>query len=149
MKESLKSERKPVAEMAHILLVDDDDVDVMTVKRAFKKRTSGHRIDVARDGVEALEFLRGAERLPDVVLLDVNMPRMGGLELLRVIREDERLSRLNIVMLTTSKAHQDVLAAYELHVASYIVKPVDYEKFLEAVSALDRFWAISHRPDAA
>ena len=135
--------------MAKILLVDDDDVDVMTVRRAFRKVGLTHTIDVASDGLEALEYLRSCERLPDYVLLDVNMPRMGGLEFLKEVRADPKLHSLSVIMLTTSKADRDVMNAYDLNVSSYIVKPVDYHKFVEAVEILDKFWSINQRPDVA
>jgi CheY-like chemotaxis protein len=139
------------AKLLHILLVDDDEVDVMNVQRAFKKNNILNPLYVARDGVEALEVLRGDGRqaLPRerrLVLLDLNMPRMNGLELLRAIREDPELKHITVVVLTTSDDDRDKVEAYNLNVAGYILKPVTFTAFVEAMATLNKYWAINELP---
>lgn len=139
------------AHQTSILLVEDDQVDVMNVKRAFKKNNIKTPLYVAWDGIEALEMLRGArqgelEIFPKIILLDINMPRMNGIELLREIRGDERLSKLLVFVLTTSSNDEDIINAYSLNVAGYILKPVTFDKFVEAVSTLRSFWELNELP---
>ena len=134
-----------------ILLVEDDQVDVMNVKRAFKKNNIKTPLYVAWDGIEALELLRGARRdeleiFPKIILLDINMPRMNGIELLREIRGDDKLSKLLVFVLTTSSNDEDIINAYSLNVAGYILKPVTFDKFVEAVSTLRSFWELNELP---
>ncbi|GAB4439950.1 MAG: response regulator [Chloroflexi bacterium OHK40] len=137
--------------LLNILLVDDDDVDVMNVQRAFKKNNILNPLFIARDGVEALEMLRADEPggLPKerrLVLLDLNMPRMNGLELLRHIRDDPALRSLTVIVLTTSDDERDKVDAYNLNVAGYIVKPVTFVAFVEAMAALNKYWSINELP---
>jgi CheY-like chemotaxis protein len=132
----------------NILLVDDDELDVMNVQRAFRKNDIRHPLYLARDGVEALEKLRDgsvpAERR--VVLLDLNMPRMSGIEFLREIRADPELRRTSVVVLTTSDEDRDRVEAYSFNVAGYILKPVTMSAFLETMAALNRYWAVNEFP---
>jgi CheY-like chemotaxis protein len=135
--------------LLHILLVDDDEVDVMNVQRAFKKNNIVNPLFVARDGVEALEMLRADGTVPRerrLVLLDLNMPRMNGLELLRAIREDPALRTITVVVLTTSDDDRDKVEAYNLNVAGYILKPVTFTAFVEAMATLNKYWAINELP---
>ncbi|NJN16489.1 MAG: response regulator [Oscillochloris sp.] len=132
----------------HILLVDDDEIDIMNVQRAFKRNNITNPLYVARDGVEAIEMLRGdgAEKLPHsrlLVLLDLNLPRMNGLELLQEIRKDKDLRALPVVILTTSDDDQDKIRAYNLNVAGYIVKPVTFTAFADTMATLNTYWTIS------
>lgn len=132
----------------HILLVDDDEVDVMNVQRAFKKNNIVNPLYIARNGLEALEMLRGAGdvTIPEerrLVLLDLNMPRMNGLEFLRELRADPELRCLTVVVLTTSDDDRDKVEAYELNVAGYILKPVTFTAFVEAMATLNKYWTIS------
>lgn len=132
----------------NLLLVDDDDVDVMNVRRAFSKARLTNPLYVASDGVEALRMLRdgsvpAARRL---VLLDINMPRMNGIEFLRELRADETLRNTSVVVLTTSSADEDKLNAYELNVAGYLVKPVTFSTFVEVMATLDRYWTLVEMP---
>ena len=140
--------------MIHILLVEDDDVDVMTVKRAFRSHKLANPLHVAKNGVEALAMLRGADGtpkldpLPRIVLLDLNMPKMGGIEFLREVRADPALRSLSVFVLTTSDHDSDRVDAYDLNVAGYIIKPVEFPKFVEAVGTLKAFWELcQHRSD--
>jgi CheY-like chemotaxis protein len=136
----------------NLLLVDDDEVDVQGLKRAFSKNRIGNPITVARDGIEALEILRGENgraRLakPFLILLDINMPRMNGLEFLDIIRGDANLSNTIVFMITTSKAEEDKTRAYGHHVAGYIVKQDPAHTFMEAVSMLEHYWKIVEFPE--
>jgi CheY-like chemotaxis protein len=135
--------------LLHILLVDDDEVDVMNVQRAFKKNNIVNPLFVARDGVEALEMLRRPGHIPRerrLVLLDLNMPRMNGHELLRALREDPQLRNITVVVLTTSDDDRDKVEAYNLNVAGYILKPVTFTAFVEAMATLNKYWAINELP---
>ncbi len=135
----------------NLLLVEDDEVDVQGLKRAFMKSRIGNPIAVARDGIEALEILRGEngrDKLPKphLVLLDLNMPRMNGIEFLEVIRADEDLKNTVVFMITTSKADEDKARAYGHNVAGYIVKQDPANTFMEAVSLLEHYWKIVEFP---
>jgi two-component system response regulator len=133
-----------------ILLVDDDPNDVELTLRAFRNNPLGNRIVVARDGLEAIDYLRGTgahagrdpAHLPQVVLLDLNLPAIDGLEVLRRIRADERFRRLPIVILTSSNEDSDKLAGYGLGANSYVRKPVDFRQFSEAVTRLGLYWML-------
>lgn len=135
-----------------VLLVEDDDVDAMNVKRAFKKVNISNPLHHAENGLQALNMLRGTngeERLtptPRIILLDINMPRMNGIEFLHELRKDPELHALSVVVLTTSNEERDKIAAYNLNVAGYILKPVEPEKFIEAVSTLNMYWTLIEMP---
>jgi CheY-like chemotaxis protein len=138
--------------MVNLLLVEDDEVDVQGLKRAFAKSRIGNPITVARDGIEALEFLRGENgrtklSKPVLILLDLNMPRMNGLEFLEAIRADEDLKKSIVFMITTSKAEEDKARAYEQHVAGYIVKQDPANTFMQAVALLEHYWRIVEFPE--
>lgn len=134
-----------------ILLVEDDQVDVMTVKRALKVNKIINPLFVVQNGEEALNFLRhqvgfsNAEKSPrpGIILLDLNMPVMNGIELLKVVKADECLRRIPVIVLTTSKADEDRVESFNLSVAGYIIKPVEFEKFVEAVKTIDLYWTLS------
>jgi len=131
-----------------ILLVEDDEIDAMTVERALKEIKVANSLNVVRDGEEALEFLRDADNvIPGIILLDLNMPRMNGIEFLKVAKKDEDLRKIPVVVLTTSKDEQDRVESFDLGVAGYMVKPVDYLQFVEVVRAIDLYWTLSELPD--
>lgn len=132
----------------NILLVEDDQVDVMNVQRAFEKSNITNPVFIAEDGVDALEKLRGGEIPLNglLVLLDLNMPRMSGIELLKEIRKDEDLHHLPVVVLTTSDNERDRIDAYNLNVAGYIVKPVTFLNFVEAVTTMNKYWTLVELP---
>ncbi|MFZ6653950.1 response regulator [Undibacterium sp. TJN19] len=137
---------KPVT----ILIVDDDDVDVMGIERALKKLKIANPIVRARDGIEALEILRqpnGVTR-PYLILLDINMPRMNGQEMLAELRRDTQLSPAVVFVLTTSQDDQDKVLAYSQHVAGYIVKQHVGDGFMRVIEMLDRYWRIVELPIA-
>src|SRR5215208_1670691 len=135
--------------LLHILLVDDDEVDVMNVQRAFKRNNISNPLYVANNGLEALDMLQGAAAIPGgrrLILLDLNMPKMSGLEFLRAIREDPALRSLTVVVLTTSDDERDRIEAYNLNVAGYILKPVTFTAFVEAMATLNKYWTINEFP---
>jgi len=133
-----------------ILLVEDDEVDIMNVKRAFKKNNISNPLVVAHNGLEALEILRSKEAdapKPRIVLLDLNMPRMGGIEFLKEIRQDNELSSLSVFVMTTSNEDGDKIDAFNLNVAGYILKPLSMDRFIAAVSTLKSYWTLCEYPE--
>jgi CheY-like chemotaxis protein len=131
-----------------VLLVEDDSVDAMTVSRAFKELKVANQLVVRLNGEEALDYLRGnGNEKPCVILLDLNMPRMNGIEFLKVAKADKDMKKIPVVVLTTSKEDQDKVDSFELSVAGYIVKPVDYIKFVEAMRILNLYWTLSELPN--
>ena len=136
-----------------VLLVEDNRDDELLTIRAFKKNNLRNEIVVARDGVEALEYLfctgPHAQRepsLPELVLLDLKLPRLDGLEVLRRVRADERTAVLPVVILTSSKQEEDLMKSYQLGANSYVRKPVEFEAFLEAVKNLGLYWLVVNEP---
>ncbi|MBT5529687.1 MAG: response regulator [Bacteroidetes bacterium] len=131
-----------------IMLVEDDEVDIMNVKRAFKKNNITNPIMVARNGLEALDMLtKPGIALPKVIILDINMPRMNGIEFLKEIRKDENLKMISVFVMTTSNQDSDKIKAYDLNVAGYILKPLSFEKFVTSVATLNSYWSLCERPD--
>ena len=133
--------RQPI----EILLVEDDPGDVRLTREALKEGKVGNNLTVARDGVEALQLLRreGAHASaprPDVILLDLNLPRMDGREVLKAIKSDERLRRIPVVVLTTSSADEDVVRSYDLQANCYITKPLDLDQFMRVMRTIGEFW---------
>ncbi len=130
-----------------ILLVEDDEVDVLTVRRALRDLNVSNPLVVAANGEEALVKLGDAKRQrPAIVLLDLNMPRMSGLEFLKQVRTDGTAKGIPIVVLTTSRQDQDVVEGFNYNVAGYMIKPVDYTKFVEVMQAIDLYWSLSELP---
>lgn len=134
----------------NILLIEDDEVDIMNVQRAFKKNNIVNPLFCASNGLEALEMLRGKDGQPPVIpdgrrliLLDLNMPKMGGIEFLQKLRADPVLSTIPVVVLTTSNQDCDRMEAYKLNVAGYILKPVTFGNFVEMMDVLNRYWTFS------
>ncbi len=131
-----------------ILFVEDDHVDAMTVKRAFKDLKVANPLAHTINGEQALEYLRNeGNRKPCVILLDLNMPKMNGIEFLKIAKADDTLRKIPVVVLTTSREERDIVESFELSVAGYIVKPVDYKKFVEAIRTIDFYWTLSELPD--
>jgi len=131
-----------------ILLVEDDRVDAMTVRRALKDLEVTNELVHRVNGEESLQYLRNeGNKKPCVILLDLNMPKMNGVEFLKVAKADEALKKIPVVVLTTSKQEQDVLESFNLGVAGYIVKPVDYKKFVEAIRTIQLYWTLSELPN--
>jgi CheY-like chemotaxis protein len=131
-----------------ILLVEDDQVDAMTVKRALKEIKVTNRLDIVNDGEQALAFLKNPDKdTPGIILLDLNMPRMNGIEFLKIAKKDETMKKIPVIVLTTSKDDQDKIDSFNFGVAGYMVKPVDYQKFVEVVKTIDLYWTLSELPD--
>ncbi len=131
-----------------VLLVEDNASDIELTLRALQKRNLANRVVVARDGVEALELLGRPAPLPKVVLLDLKLPKLNGLEVLRRLKSNERTKRIPVVVLTSSHEEPDVEESYRLGVNSYIVKPVDFESFASAVAEVGLYWLLlNHAPE--
>ncbi len=133
--------------LINILLVEDDEVDIMNVQRAFRKNNINNPLFIARNGLEALEMLRaGKIPKPHVIILDINMPKMNGIEFLQEMRTDENLKRISVFVMTTSNEDSDKISAYNLNVAGYILKPLSFEKFISSMSTLNSYWKLCERP---
>ncbi|MCZ7419214.1 MULTISPECIES: response regulator [unclassified Micromonospora] len=128
-----------------VLLVEDDPGDVLMTQEAFEEHKLRNRLNVVSDGAEALAYLRREGQyadveLPDLILLDLNLPRRDGREVLEEIKRDEQLRRIPVVVLTTSQADEDILRSYQLHANAYVTKPVDFEQFISVVRQIDEFF---------
>lgn len=130
-----------------LLLVEDDEIDVLTFKRALKEIHLVNHLYIASDGEEALTILRDpVQPSPCLILLDLNMPRMTGLEFLRIVKQDDYFKRIPVIILTTSKDERDKIESFKLGVAGYMVKPVDYHQFVEVIRIIDLYWTFSELP---
>lgn len=128
-----------------VLLVEDDPGDVLMTREAFAENKVANRLAVVSDGVKAMAYLRkedpyGDVPTPDMVLLDLNLPRMDGREVLAAMKSDPELRRIPVVVLTTSEAEEDVLRSYSLHANAYVTKPVDFQRFIDVVRQIDDFF---------
>ncbi len=130
-----------------ILLIEDDNVDVMTVERVFRDLKIANQLVSTSNGEQALEYLRtNGNKKPCVILLDLNMPKMNGTEFLKIIKTDEALQKIPVVVLTTSSQQRDVVESFNLGAAGYMVKSVDYEKFVETIRTINLYWTLSELP---
>jgi CheY-like chemotaxis protein len=132
-------------EWIEVLLVEDDPGDVVLIQEAFEDNKVRNRLHCVSDGVDALRFLRREDEFadaprPDLILLDLNLPRMDGREVLAEVKTDEQLQQIPVVVLTTSKLEEDVLRSYKLHANAYVTKPVDFDRFIEVVRQIDEFF---------
>jgi CheY-like chemotaxis protein len=137
--------KSPMGNPVIILLVEDNPGDVRLTREALKEGKLLNELYVAQDGVEALAFLHHEGRFaespyPDIILLDLNLPRMDGRELLALIKQDQRFKRIPVVVLTTSKAEEDVIKSYELHANCFITKPVGLDQFIQIIQSVEEFW---------
>ena len=140
--EKIKARKRP------ILLVEDDRVDVLTVKRAFRDIPISQKLAVVSNGEEALEYLRNSQNeKPYLIFLDLNMPKMNGIEFLQVMKTDNELKLIPVVVLTSSKEKKDKLDSYNWGVAGYVLKPVGYQELVEVIKAIDHYWSINELPD--
>jgi CheY-like chemotaxis protein len=133
------------ADLISVLLVEDDPGDVLLIREAFEDHKVGNLLSVVSDGAEATKYLRGEDSYadairPDLILLDLNLPRKSGIEVLGEIKTDPDLSMIPVVVLTTSDAEEDIIGAYKLHANAYITKPVDFERFTQIVHQIDDFF---------
>jgi len=130
-----------------ILLVEDDSVDAMTVKRIFTELKAKNQLVHVVDGEEALKYLRdGKNKKPCVILLDLNMPKMNGIELLRILKADDDFRSIPVIVLTTSREDQDKIESFKLGIAGYILKTVDYKRFATIMEVMDMYWSLSELP---
>ena len=132
---------KPV----EILLVEDNKGDVGLIEEVFEEAKIRNNLHVAEDGEEALLYLHGEGKFsgsprPDIILLDLNLPKKGGREVLREIKEDKNLHNIPVIVLTTSDAEKDIIEAYDLHANAYITKPLDFDQFIKVVGSIENFW---------
>lgn len=133
------------ADLISVLLVEDDPGDVLLIREAFAEQKVGNVLSTVSDGVEAMKYLRGegeyaGRERPDLVLLDLNLPRKSGAEVLAEIKGDPDLALIPVVVLTTSESEEDVMSSYRMHANAYITKPVDFERFREVVHQIDDFF---------
>jgi CheY-like chemotaxis protein len=133
---SQPSDSQPIV----VLLVEDDPGDVVLIQEAFEHNKVRNRLHVVGDGVDAMEFLRSGAERPDLILLDLNLPRKDGREVLAEVKSDAELRTIPVVVLTTSKAEEDILRSYDLHANAYVTKPVDFNRFIEVVRQIDEFF---------
>jgi CheY-like chemotaxis protein len=130
-----------------ILLIEDDNVDVMTVKRVLRDLKIANQLVSTSNGEQALEYLRtNGNKKPCVILLDLNMPKMNGTEFLKIVKTDEALKKIPVVVLTTSSQQRDVVESFKLGAAGYMVKSVGYEKFVETIRTINLYWTLSELP---
>ena len=139
------STHPPITSAIRILLVEDNPADAELATEALAESKLINELDHVEDGVEAMKYLRGegayaGRALPDLVLLDLNLPRMDGREVLAAIKSDEELRRIPVVILTTSESEEDILRSYDLHANCYITKPIDLNQFVRVVRAVEDFW---------
>ena len=137
-----------------VLLVEDNPEDIELTLRALRKHNVANKVHAVKDGAQAIEFIfgtgayahRNIENRPKVILLDLKLPKVDGIEVLRRIKSDEKLKQIPVVMLTSSQERQDIMECYRLGANSYIVKPVDFDKFINAVSELGLYWLLLNQP---
>lgn len=133
----------------NLVLIEDDDIDVLNVRRALERAHVTNPLYVAHNGIEGLELLRGSTVPKErrLVLLDLNMPKMNGIEFLREVRKDPALKATPVVVLTTSDDDRDKVQAYDLNVAGYLLKPVTFVNFVDVMAALNKYWALVELPE--
>ena len=130
-----------------ILIVEDDEVDIMTIRRAMKELRVANSAEVAMNGEEALAYLKNPDKAkPCIILLDLNMPRMNGIDFLKVRSLDDAIMSIPVVVLTSSKEEQDMVQSFSLGVAGYMLKPVDYKQLVETIRVIDLYWTLSQFP---
>ncbi|PKA96955.1 response regulator receiver domain-containing protein [Flavobacteriaceae bacterium MAR_2009_75] len=127
----------------NILFIEDDAIETMKFKRTLSKLNAQHKITEAKNGEEALEVLGSDNQLPDIILLDLNMPRMSGIEFLKILKADDHYKYLPTIMLTTSENRADLLECYKIGIAGYILKPLKYEDYEEKIIKVIQYWEVS------
>lgn len=127
--------------MLSLLIIEDDEIEVIKFKRSLVKLGLSHHIMEAKNGEEALVILKENEHLPDIILLDLNMPKMNGLEFLKALRKEEHLSYIPAIIITTSNNHKDILESYKMGISGYIIKPLRYEDYINKIKNLIEYWS--------
>ncbi|MCK4907435.1 MAG: response regulator [Spirochaetes bacterium] len=131
-----------------ILLIEDDKVDAMTMKRALKEINVTNRLEIRNNGEEAFEYLKNNENeMPCIILLDLNMPKMNGFEFLEKIKDNAAVKQIPVIVLTTSQEEQDRINSFDAGASGYMIKPVDYKQFVEVMKAIDMYWSLSELPE--
>ena len=123
----------------NILLIDDDEIEIMKLERTLTKLEHNHQLIIAKNGEEALDILK--DTTPEVIFLDLNMPRMSGLEFLEILKQDERMKYIPVMILSTSRNHKDILESYNLGIAGYIVKPLRFEDYVNKIKVIVEYWS--------
>ncbi|AKB16629.1 MAG: response regulator [Methanosarcina thermophila] len=136
---------RTMSKSVEILLVEDSKGDVGLIEEVFEDAKIGNTLHIVEDGEEAIAFLRGEGQFsdaprPDIILLDLNLPKKDGREVLEEVKSDDELKNIPVVILTTSKAEEDILKSYNLHANAYITKPVDFDQFIKVVKSIESFW---------
>ncbi len=140
--------KKTLGDNRPILLVEDDQVDRMTVKRAVRKLKIGNKLQTADNGEVALEHLENnRDNLPCIILLDINMPRMNGIEFLKIIKQDDDFKSIPVIILTTSEEEKDRYESFNLSIAGYVVKPVDFDAFIQVMDVIQKYWSLMRFPN--
>ena len=132
-----------MANSLNILLIEDDTIEVMKLNRAISSLKLNHKITEANNGEQALKILEQKDVLPDIILLDLNMPKLNGIEFLRILKNDEVLKYIPAIILTTSSNYKDVLNCYKIGIAGYILKPLKYEDYVSKIEKLLTYWSIN------
>jgi len=132
-------------------MIEDDEIDIMNIRRAFKKNNVTNPLHVTNNGIEALDYLidlveNSPSKMPKIILLDLNMPKMGGIEFLRKLRQNENLKTISVFVMTTSSEDKDKVEAFNLNVAGYILKPLSMDQFMDVVSTLNSYWKLCEFP---
>lgn len=127
----------------NILLIEDDAIEVMKFNRVLKKLELNHKLIEANNGEEALDILKVKEIIPDIIVLDLNMPKLNGIEFLTILKNDDVLKYIPSIILSTSSNHKDMLECYKLGIAGYVLKPLKYEDYLERIKRLLEYWSIN------
>lgn len=137
----LDKKHKNMTRSLNILLIEDDAIEVMKFNRVLKKLESNHKVVEANNGEEALEILKNKEIIPDIILLDLNMPKLNGIEFLTILKNDEVLKYIPSIILSTSSNHKDMLECYKIGIAGYLIKPLKYDEYAERIKRTLDYWS--------
>jgi CheY-like chemotaxis protein len=132
-----------MAKSLKILLIEDDEIEVMKFNRVLKTIESNHKIIEANNGEEAVQILKEKEIIPDIIILDLNMPRINGIEFLGILKQDSELKYIPAIILTTSNNHTDILECYKIGIAGYVLKPLKYEDYVDRIKKMLDYWSIN------
>lgn len=132
-----------MAKALNILLIEDDEIEVMKFNRVLSKLKVAHKIVEANNGEEAIKILKERESVPDIIVLDLNMPKINGIEFLGMLKSDDYLKYIPAIILTTSSNHKDVLECYRIGIAGYVIKPLKYDDYVERITKLIEYWSIN------
>ena len=130
-----------MANSLNILIIEDDEIEVMKFNRTIRSLKLSHRVIEAKNGEQALEILNTKNQLPDIILLDLNMPKINGIEFLRILKNDKVLKYIPTIVLTTSKNHNDLLECYKIGIAGYVLKPLKYEDYVSKIENILSYWS--------